>query len=462
MQIIQLLRSKISITFLLIFIDSLFIYISLILAYHLRFFSFVANLFPVTKGIPDWALYHNLIYFIILSWAFVLYKFNLYRNYFLPILDDLIRIMQAVSVGVVFLILATFFYRDFSYSRLTFLFFWIFAVFSLLAYRQLLKFSVRYLLRPVLRRSNTLIVGKENQMIKRILKRHPHLQPCYFPYEDESEIERMKQTVLDKNIDQVILTSHLWNESRLLEMYDWCESKGIDLKFIPDILQICRGEIAIDFSLGIPIFHLKPVSLSGFNLYFKRIVDLVLATIIVSFAWPMLFFLVMLIKLDSSGPFLYSQKRMGYRGNVFSFYKFRTMVMNADALLEKYKAQSERKGPVFKMANDPRITRIGRTLRRYSIDEIPQLINVFKGEMSLVGPRPQVLWEAAAYDDWAKRRLRVLPGMTGLWQVSGRASLSYEEMIELDIFYIENWSLGLDIRILTKTIHAIFSKKGAY
>ena len=153
---------------------------------------------------------------------------------------------------------------------------------------------------------------------------------------------------------------------------------------------------------------------------------------------------------------------MGYRGKTFSFYKFRTMVTDADKLLEQFKNKSERKGPVFKMSNDPRVTKLGKLLRRFSIDEIPQLLNVLKGDISLVGPRPQVLWEAAAYDDWARRRLRILPGITGLWQVSGRASLSYEEMIELDIYYIENWTLGMDIEILIKTLPAVFSKKGAY
>jgi exopolysaccharide biosynthesis polyprenyl glycosylphosphotransferase len=227
-------------------------------------------------------------------------------------------------------------------------------------------------------------------------------------------------------------------------------------------VQICKGEVDIDSSLGIPVFHLRAVSLSGYNFYFKRTLDLVISIIVLSFIWPVLLMVAILIKIDSSGPFLYRHKRMGYRGEVFNFFKFRTMVVNADDLLEKYKKMSERKGPVFKMANDPRITRIGKTLRRYSIDELLQLLNVLRGEMSLVGPRPQVLWEASAYDDWAKRRLRVLPGITGLWQVSGRASLSYEEMIELDIYYIESWSLGLDLKILFNTLPAIFTKEGAY
>jgi lipopolysaccharide/colanic/teichoic acid biosynthesis glycosyltransferase len=138
------------------------------------------------------------------------------------------------------------------------------------------------------------------------------------------------------------------------------------------------------------------------------------------------------------------------------------MVKNAEALLEELKTKSDRPGPVFKMKRDPRITSVGRFLRRFSIDEVPQLLNVLRGDMSLVGPRPQVLWETQYYNEWAKKRLNVLPGITGLWQVSGRAELTYEEMIELDIYYIEHWSLGLDVKIILKTLPAVFFGDGAY
>ena len=138
------------------------------------------------------------------------------------------------------------------------------------------------------------------------------------------------------------------------------------------------------------------------------------------------------------------------------------MVADADDHIEKLKHLSDRSGPVFKMKNDPRITRVGSWLRKLSLDELPQIFNVLKGDMSLVGPRPQVLWEAAHYDEHAKKRLRIKPGITGLWQVSGRAALSYEEMINLDIFYLENWSLGLDLKILLRTLPAVFEKEGAY
>jgi lipopolysaccharide/colanic/teichoic acid biosynthesis glycosyltransferase len=138
------------------------------------------------------------------------------------------------------------------------------------------------------------------------------------------------------------------------------------------------------------------------------------------------------------------------------------MVVNANDLIEQIKHLNDRKGPVFKMKNDPRVTRVGKWLRRYSLDELPQILNVLKGDMSFVGPRPQVLWEAAHYDDTAKKRLRVKPGITGLWQVSGRAALSYEDMINLDIFYLENWSLGLDLKILLRTLPAVLAAEGAY
>jgi exopolysaccharide biosynthesis polyprenyl glycosylphosphotransferase len=378
------------------------------------------------------------------------------------LLDEMIRIARAVTMGIVFLVMATFFYREFSYSRLVFVLFWLILMVSMFSMRELFKVSAGYMLRKWRQRENLLIVGKNNSIIKPILKQCPHYQVFYIPSQEQDLFEHIKKTVGEKDIRQVFLISHPNMAAKLLELYDWCENRNIDLKIVPDILQLCKGEIKIDSSLGIPVFHLRPMSFSGFNYFFKRFMDLIIAITAVSLLLPFLIVVLLLIKIDSAGPYLYRHKRVGYRGRKFDFFKFRTMVIDADFLLEKLKQMSDRKGPVFKMSNDPRVTKIGKILRKYSIDELPQLINVLRGEMSVVGPRPQVLWEAKAYDDWARRRLRVLPGMTGLWQVSGRANLSYEEMIELDIYYIENWSPGLDIKILLKTIPAIFSQQGAY
>lgn len=459
---IRFSRSQLMFYPMLMLLDAFAVACALYLAYHIRFFSFVTAVIPVTKGIPQQEFYSKTLVFILPLWLSIFYQHGLYRVLIVPFIDECLRVVRSVTVGTLFLVLATFFYRDVSYSRVTFILFWLGSIVIMLSYRQLIKFVAGILMRSVMGRETVLVIGCENNIVRNVIKKQVHLHVIYHPYDSENEVEKVKKIILARQVRQVIMVNHNWQENSLMAFYDWCEMMDVDLKLVPDIVQICKGEISIDSSLGLPIYHLRSISFSGFNFYFKRIVDLLISITILSFIWPILLLIVIIIKIDSSGPFFYHHKRMGYRGRVFNFYKFRTMVINADELLEKFKAQSERKGPVFKMANDPRVTRVGRFLRRYSIDEIPQLLNVLRGDMSLVGPRPQVLWEASAYDAWAKRRLRILPGITGLWQVSGRAALSYEEMIELDIFYIENWSCGLDIQILMKTLPAIFSKRGAY
>jgi len=456
------IRSKIIIGALLLALDILCIYSALLIAYNARFFSFFTNIFPVTKGIPSGQFYFNSLFFAVPLLVFVFVQNGFYKMYFIPFLDELVRCVKAVTVGVFFLVMTTFFYRGVSYSRLTFLLFWVFLILFIIISREVFKFVARTMLHRILKRENVLIIGQENRMLKAVLKKHPHVQTYFYPETAAENIDKIKNTIKEKEINQVIFVQHHWDEQKIMDFYDWCESRSVDLKFVPDLVQLCKGEVLIDSSFGIPIFQLKSVSFSGFNFYFKRVIDIIISTIILSMIWPLMLFVIILIKMDSAGPYFYHHKRMGYRGKIFNFYKFRTMVIDADNLLDKFKAKSERKGPVFKMSNDPRVTKIGKMLRRFSIDELPQLINVLLGDMSIVGPRPQVLWEAKAYDDWAKRRLRILPGITGLWQISGRASLSYEEMIELDIFYIENWSAGLDLMILFRTLPAIFSKKGAY
>lgn len=177
---------------------------------------------------------------------------------------------------------------------------------------------------------------------------------------------------------------------------------------------------------------------------------------------PLFIVIAVLIRWDSPGPTLFIQKRVGLNGHVFNFFKFRSMVVNAEAIRAQIEASNERSGPVFKMRDDPRITRMGRLLRKYSLDELPQLLNVILGDMSLIGPRPALPSEVDLYQDYERERLAVMPGVTGLWQVSGRADLSFEESIALDLHYASNQSLLLNARILLMTIPAIFTGRGAY
>ena len=194
----------------------------------------------------------------------------------------------------------------------------------------------------------------------------------------------------------------------------------------------------------------------------QRVFDIVFCGLLLLVIWPVFGVIALMIKLDSPGPVLFKQFRVGQDGVEFPFYKFRSMVSDAESRRHQLEIHNERSGPVFKMRNDPRVTRTGRFLRKFSLDELPQLINVLKGEMSLVGPRPALPTETSKYTSRQKQRLICLPGVTGLWQVSGRASLSFERSIELDLYYIEHQSVALYFRILLMTIPAVFRAEGAY
>ena len=196
------------------------------------------------------------------------------------------------------------------------------------------------------------------------------------------------------------------------------------------------------------------------SLFLKRIMDIVLSTIVLVLLWPLMLAIAIVIKLESPGPVIYPSLRVGKKGRRFVCYKFRTMVSGADELKDNLRRLNQRRGPFFKIADDPRATRLGRFLRKYSLDELPQFWNVLKGDMSLVGPRPHPLDDVERYSPWHRRRLAVKPGLTGLWQVTARADPSFETCMVLDLGYIRSWSLLLDCRILMRTIPAVLAGEG--
>jgi exopolysaccharide biosynthesis polyprenyl glycosylphosphotransferase len=194
----------------------------------------------------------------------------------------------------------------------------------------------------------------------------------------------------------------------------------------------------------------------------KRMLDVTIAAAALIALTPLLLFIALAVRLDSAGPILFRQSRCGRGAKPFTFLKFRGMVADAEARLPALLALNEATGPLFKMRNDPRLTRVGRVIRRTSLDELPQLWNVLRGEMSLVGPRPPLPSEVENYSAWQRRRLLVLPGITGAWQVSGRSDIGFDDMVRLDVDYIENWSLFKDITILLRTVLVVLTTKGAY
>jgi exopolysaccharide biosynthesis polyprenyl glycosylphosphotransferase len=250
--------------------------------------------------------------------------------------------------------------------------------------------------------------------------------------------------------------------SRLRQLAWDLEKTGTDLCVAPALLDVAGPRTTIRPTAGLPLIHMDHPEFSGLRLIVKAASDRVFALLALVVAAPVIAMVALLIRLDDGGPVLFRQTRVGKDGHGFSVYKFRTMVPDAEARKAEFATRNQSQGPLFKIRNDPRITRLGGLLRRWSLDELPQLLNVLSGDMSLVGPRPALPEEAAMYGDHVRRRLAVKPGMTGLWQVNGRSDLSWDESVRLDLRYVENWSLMLDLQILWKTCAAVVRGSGAY
>jgi len=240
------------------------------------------------------------------------------------------------------------------------------------------------------------------------------------------------------------------------------EKTGTDLCVAPALLDVAGPRTTIRPTAGLTLLHVDHPQLSGPRLVVKEIFDRAIAGLALVLLSPLFGLVAMAIRLSDAGPALFTQTRVGKDGRTFKIYKFRTMVVDAEKRLAELRQSNDSDGVLFKMRRDPRITAIGGRLRKWSVDELPQLINVFRGEMSLVGPRPALPEEAARYADHVRRRLVVKPGLTGMWQVNGRSDLSWDETVRLDLRYVENWSFALDLQILWKTIAVIFRGSGAY
>jgi exopolysaccharide biosynthesis polyprenyl glycosylphosphotransferase len=234
----------------------------------------------------------------------------------------------------------------------------------------------------------------------------------------------------------------------------------LDVKVIPELYDGLGWRAPLRHVGDFPVMEIHWRAIPSLGLFAKRVFDCVFSVVALIVCVPLFALLALWIVLDSAGPVFYRSRRVGKKGRVFNCYKLRTMISNADELKESLRHQNEREGPFFKIENDPRITRSGRFLRKYSLDELPQLWNVLKGDMSLVGPRPHPIDDFERYRLEHLRRLDVKPGITGLWQVTARRDPSFETNLELDLEYIENWSLGLDVKILLKTVREVFRASG--
>jgi exopolysaccharide biosynthesis polyprenyl glycosylphosphotransferase len=292
------------------------------------------------------------------------------------------------------------------------------------------------------------------------------------PEESESEVggipvvghvSNVRRAVLACGADTVAVASLSGSEPDFLRRLAWSlEGLGVDLVLAPSLTDVAGPRIHVRPLAGLPLLHVDEPELTGVRRLGKLAFDAV-GSLVLTILWlPLMAVAAVAIRLDDHGPVLFRQTRVGEGGEPFTMYKLRTMEVGADDRIGSLEELNESDGVLFKIENDPRVTRTGRFLRRWSLDELPQLFNVVRGEMSLVGPRPPLPREVAQYSETAQRRLLVKPGMTGLWQISGRADLSWEDSLRLDLWYVENWSFSQDIVILLKTTRAVLSLDGAY
>jgi len=393
--------------------------------------------------------------------------------------DEISVLTTGTAVSITVLMAVTFFIHPLVYSR------------AMLVYAALLMVALlgtaRLIRRPIeaaLRRrgigvERALIVGAGDvgRAVMRNLLANPALGYHVVGYVDDdptkgnSEIGRFKglggldnlsDIIVKEDVAEVIITLPWHYHRKIRKVIEKCERHHARVRIVPDIFQQRMKQVDVYSLGGIPVIGVHQPHISRAALATKRIIDIIGSILLLVLSVPLMLIAAVAIRINSPGPAIFRHRRVGRNGREFHVYKFRSMIEGAEELQEDLEILNEADGPLFKIRDDPRVTRVGRFLRRTSIDELPQLFNVLRGEMSLVGPRPGTPAEVAKYELWQRERLTTWPGLSGLWQVSGRSNVPFDEMCQLDIYYIENWSLGLDLRIMLQTIPYVIFRKGAY
>jgi exopolysaccharide biosynthesis polyprenyl glycosylphosphotransferase len=269
--------------------------------------------------------------------------------------------------------------------------------------------------------------------------------------------------VLDHHrVQEVIIADPDFPQERAVDLVDQCHRRGVTVRIAPSTMEILVHRAEFVPGASVPLFELRPPVFDGFDYAVKRTFDFVVSLVLLVVLSPLLLLISLAVAVSSRGPVLYRSMRPGIGGESFACLKFRTMRSGADQLQADLESLNEASGALFKIRHDPRLTHVGRLLRRFSLDELPQLLNVLAGKMSLVGPRPLPQRDFDQLEDWHKKRYLVLPGITGLWQVSGRSELDFDDLVRLDFLYLERWSVGLDLAILFKTVPAVLTRRGAF
>lgn len=418
---------------------------------------------------------------LLLIWHITFKIYSLYQSVRLSNVSDLLsRVSKATGVCSVLLFsFAQLAGWDTLNARTTATFFLI-AVFLVGGYRFLVVLLSRRFRRRGVNTKSLLVLGggKRGERFIESVKKRPELGYLITGYLDSDppyaektlcgvpylgRFDELKDLLEEDVIDEAVIALPIKSQyNRIKSAISQLEEQGIAIHVLSDFFPHQLARIKTQEFQGMPILSLQSAPSFHWRTEIKRYLDILGSALLLVVCLPLFLVVPLLIKLDSKGPIFYSQVRMGYNKRRFRLIKFRSMISDAEVLQEHVEGQNEKSGPIFKIKNDPRITGVGKFLRRSSIDELPQLFNVLLGDMSLVGPRPLSIRDSSRVEEsWQKRRFSVRPGMTCLWQISGRSNLSFDEWIELDLKYIDSWSLNLDWWILLKTIPAVISARGA-
>jgi exopolysaccharide biosynthesis polyprenyl glycosylphosphotransferase len=455
--------------------DFLLILFSFYIAYAVRY----GDMTPAAATISP-AFYAFGISYLI-AWSFLANRFRLYTsNRLLRFRYEALHVVKTVSMTFLFALLFAFFFRREPVSRVFIVLVWCVQNGMLLA----LRFTVRKALRYVRKRGynfrHVLIVGSNDraaQIVQKI-RQTPWFGFNIIGYVDSADnnnalhrangmknigtLDTIEQILREQIVDEVFITLPVKSFYPEIEkIISQCEQMGVEAKIPLDLFKLKFAESTISAYDDIPCIDFYSSPKMTWQVMAKRMLDFSVSLIFLMLFSPVFLVVSILIKHDSPGPVFFRQKRVGYNGRLFTCLKFRTMINEAEMIRDELLHLNEMDGPVFKITNDPRITRTGKFLRETSLDELPQLLNVLKGDMSLVGPRPPIPSEVHHYELMNHRRLSVKPGMTCIWQVSGRNRISFKKWMEMDMQYIDQWSLWLDIKILLKTIPAVLKGSGA-
>jgi exopolysaccharide biosynthesis polyprenyl glycosylphosphotransferase len=447
----------------------------------------------------EFAPYAALLLFVVPIRVALMKYYDLYRlRGEFSFVEDSLKVFKAVVIGSLLIVAAAFLYRGgfafraFSYARGVFVLDFILALVSYSFVRIAVRTAQTIIRRREINLIPTLVVGRGAEAslcIKEMRERRELGYRVIGVIESENKeitdaefegvpvigtLENLHETIRESNASEVIITDTNVPGDLLFDVMMNCgKRRGVEFRIAPSLFNCLPRKTEIDQIGALPVISLFREPLSDVSRFIKRASDIVIASIAIILLAPVWLLIAILIKLESRGPIIFKQERVGMDGRIFLFYKFRTMkVNNDDAVHREYLKQyisgdeetnlGDDEKPVFKLKDDSRVTKIGKRLRRLSLDELPQLLNVIRGDMSVVGPRPPIPYEVEAYQLWHRKRLDMKPGITGLWQVSGRNRLTFDEMVKLDLYYIENWSLLLDLKIILRTLPAMLRGENAY